>query len=294
MTNQVIYDRGYRPYDGPRRGPRGARRAVFKEGLRRLLGLGRKARAKVFPWALITVAMVQALVFVGIHWAIGDVAESIGQGVPSYGELFDFYSWIALIFIAFAGPTLLIPDRAHGVLSVYFSRPLTVDGYLTSKFGAFATVVALIYMVPQILLHTGLALISTDGFITYVTDNLDVLWKVPTVTASFILVHGALIFILSALIRRTGMAAAAFLGTIIATNILGAAMSQVNIAGARWLSLLALDQHARIIKDDLFDITVNLYPATEAGFTTWTSMMVILGLGLVAAWFVRARYRRLA
>ena len=37
MTDQVIYDRGYREYDGPRTGPSGARTAVYKEGLRRIL-----------------------------------------------------------------------------------------------------------------------------------------------------------------------------------------------------------------------------------------------------------------
>ena len=73
----------------------------------------------------------------------------------------------ALLFIALAGPQLLIPDRTRGVLSVYFSRPLTVDGYLAFKTLAFATVVGAIYIVPQLLLHLGLALISDDGFLPY-------------------------------------------------------------------------------------------------------------------------------
>ena len=46
MADQVIYDRGYRTYDGPRLGPKGARRAVYKDGVRRVLGLGRKARRR--------------------------------------------------------------------------------------------------------------------------------------------------------------------------------------------------------------------------------------------------------
>ena len=73
---------------------------------------------------------------------------------------------ISLLFIALAGPLLLIPDRTKGVLSVYFSRPLTVDGYLTSKVGAFVTVVAAIYILPQVVLHLGLALIAEEGFLS--------------------------------------------------------------------------------------------------------------------------------
>lgn len=293
MTDQVIFDRGYRTYDGPRTGPQGARRAVYKEGLRRVLGLGRKARLKVFPWSLISIALISAAVFIGIHWAIGDIAESVGQGVPSYGGLFDFYSAISLLFIAFTGPLLLGPDRTRGVLSVYFSRPLTVDGYLTSKVGAFATLVGAFYIVPQTVLHIGLALISEDGFLPYLGDNIDILWKVPVTTLAFVGLHGALIFPLSSVINRTGIAAAAFLGVITAGSGIAARVAEASFAGARWVSLLALDQHPRIIRDYLFEDTVE-YPAEAAGFEVWMSVVVIGVLATAAVAFVRQRYRRLA
>ena len=293
MTDQIIFDRGYRTYDGPRSGPSGARRAVFKEGLRRVLGLGRKARYKIFPWSLITIALIAAAVFVGVHWAIGDIAESVGEGVPSYGGLFDFYSAISLLFIAFAAPQLLIHDRTKGVLSVYFSRPLTVDGYLSSKVGAFATLIGAFYIVPQLVLHIGLSLISDDGFLPYLTDNLDILWKVPLTTLAFVALHGALVFPLSSVINRTGIAAAAFLGVLTAGSGIAARVAEASFPGARWVSLLALDQHPRIIRDHLFEDTVD-YPAEIAGFEVWMSVVVIAVLMLLAVVFVRQRYRKLA
>jgi len=293
MTDQVIFDRGYRTYEGPRTGPSGARRAVFKDGLRRVLGLGRKARQKIFPWSLITIALVAAAVFIGVHWAIGDIAESVGQGVPSYGGLFDFYSAISLLFIAFAGPQLLIPDRTKGVLSIYFSRPLTVDGYLSSKTGAFAALVGGIYIVPQIVLHLGLALISDDGFLPYLGDNLDILWKVPTTTLAFVALHGAIVFALSAFINRIGFAAPAFLGLLTAGSGIAARVAEASFPGARWFSLLALDQHPRIIRDYLFEDTVD-YPAELAGFDVWASVVVIVVLVVFSAILVRYRYRKIA
>lgn len=293
MTDQVIYDRGYRTYEGERTGPSGARRAVYKDGIRRVLGLGRKARTKIYPWLMIGIALAMAAIIIGVHWFIGDIAQSLQEGVPTYGELFDLYSWIGLLFIAFAGPWLLIPDRTGGVLSVYFSRPLTVDGYLSAKVGAFATVVGAIYLVPQIVLHIGLGLISDDGFLTYMGDNLDVLWKVPVITLAFIGMHGALAFLLSSMINRPGIAAAAYLGVLIPGRFIAEQISRASFPGARWTSLLAFDHLPRVIRDALFRDTVT-YPAEAAGFGGWTAAAVIGIAVVVAAVFVRARYRRLA
>jgi ABC-2 type transport system permease protein len=293
MTDQVIYDRGYRTYDGERTGPGGARKAVYKDGIRRVLGLGRKAREKVYPWVMISIAIGMAAIVIGVHWFIGDLAQSLSEGVPTYGELFDLYSWIGLLFIAFAAPWLLIPDRTRGVLSVYFSRPLTVDGYLSSKVAAFATVVGGIYLIPQLVLHLGLGLISDDGFLTYMGDNIDVLWKVPVITLSFVAMHGALAFLLSAVINRPGVASAAFLGVLIPGRFIAAQISEASFPGSRWTSLLAFDHLPRIIRDDLFRDTVT-YPAEAVGFDGWTAAAVIAVAVVVSAVIVRARYRRLA
>jgi ABC-2 type transport system permease protein len=293
VTNPVIYDRGYRTYEGERTGPAGARRAVYKDGIRRVLGLGRKARTKIYPWLMIGIAVAMAAIVIGVHWFIGDIAQSLAEGVPSYGDLFDLYSWIGLLFIAFAGPWLLIPDRTQGVLSVYFSRPLTVDGYLSAKVGAFATVVGAIYLVPQIVLHLGLGLISDDGFLTYMGDNLDILWKVPITTLAFIGIHGALAFLLAAVIDRPGIASAAYLGVLIPGRFIAEQISQATFPGARWTSLLAFDHLPRVIRDALFRDTVT-YPAEAAGFGGWTAAVVIaVAVGLSGV-LVRARYRRLA
>lgn len=293
MTDQVIFDRGYREYEGPRLGTKGARAAVYRDGVRRTLGLGRKARRKIFPWALITVALIAAAVIIGTHWVIGSIQESLRSGVPTYGGLFDFYSGISLLFIAFSGPLLLIPDRTDGVLSVYFSRPLTVDGYLLAKLRAFATVVAAIYLVPQIVLHLGLGLISSDGFLGYMTDNADILWKVPLVTLGYVALHASVIFVLSAWINRTGIAAAAFLGILTAGGAVAARVAEAGFGGARYASLLAIDHHPRIIRDHLLGDTVE-YPAEAAGFGVWTSVIVIVICVIAGAWAVQARYRKLA
>ncbi len=294
MTDGVIYDRGYRPYDGPRRGRRGARRAVVKDGVRRILGLRRKARRKVLPWSLIAVALVAAAVFVGLHFAAGSIAAALAQGLPRYGELFDFYSRIALLFIAVTGPELLAPDRTRGVLSVYFSRPLTVDDYLASKAAAYLLVAGAIYVVPQAVLHLGLAFLSDDGFFAYLGANLDVLWKVPVVAVAYLAIHGAVVGVLAAHMRRPGMAAAAFLGVVVAGGGIAAELATSNLPGARWLALLAVDDHPRILRDWIFGIDTQTFAAERVGFEPWVSVVAVAAVAGIGAVWVRWRYRRLA
>jgi ABC-2 type transport system permease protein len=293
VTDAVLYDRGYRPYDGPRRGPAGARRAVYKEGLRRVFGLGRKARAKIFPWSMVALASGVAVVIAALHFAIGSLAEAAGQGLPSYPDLFDGYSWISIIFIAYAAPQLLIPDRTNGVLSIYFSRPLTVEGYLTAKVLAYLSVVGALYIVPQLILHFSLGLIADDGFFAYMGDHLDFWWKVPLVTLAFAAMHGAVAFFFASFMKRTGTVSATLLGTIIGGLIVSELFVDLDFPGSRYLTLIAPDQHPRIFRDWLYG-REGFFPATRVGFEPWVSVIVIVVVTLAVAWFVRRRYRRLA
>jgi hypothetical protein len=123
--------------------------------------------------------------------------------------------------------------------------------------------------------------------------HLDILWKVPVTTLAFIALHGGIVFILSSVIGRTGIAAAAFLGLIVAGSGIAAAVSAAGFPGSRWVSLLSIDQHPRIVRDFFFGNTVE-YPAEAAGFEVWMSVLLISVVAAAAVVFVRARYRRLA
>ena len=268
MSDAVIYDRGYRSYDGPVGGRATTRRAIVADGIRRILGLRRKTRRKLVPWALLSLAMLMAGIVVGLHFAAGSISAAIAEGLPQYAELFDLFSRLALLFIAVTGPELIGPDRSQGVLSVYFSRPMTVGDYLGAKLAAFVSVTSLIYRVPQIALHLGLASLSADGFLAYLGGNLDILWKISAVSLAFIAVHGGVLAVITSYVDRTG---------------------------ARWFSLLALDDHPRYIRDWLFDSDVGgVYAPEAAGFGPWVSVAVIAVVGLGGGVWMLQRYRKLA
>lgn len=294
MTDEVIFDRGYRRYDGRRLGMAGARRAVINDGLRRVLGLRRKARRKILPWSLLAIAITSAAVFVGLHFVAGQLPADVASQLPRYGELFDFFSWIGILFIALAGPTLLIPDRTQGVISVYFSRPLTVSAYLQGKLAAFLGVTSLIYLLPQLALHIGLALLSADGFIGYMGDNLAVLWQVPVVTLGYLALHGGLVTAISSVVNRTGVAAAIFLGVLTAGGSIASRIGLIEGPVTRWVTLLALDQHPRYVRDWIFDIDTEMHAAEQVGFHPWASVAVIVVVAVAGVVWTHRRYQRLA
>ena len=66
MSDARIVDRGYRPYDGPRRGQSGAIATLVRHTAQRVLGLHRSARSKLLPMAAAGIAFIPAIVFVGI------------------------------------------------------------------------------------------------------------------------------------------------------------------------------------------------------------------------------------
>ena len=68
----AVYDRGYRPYDGPR-GRRGAATfALYKASMRRALGIRRSWRQKVAPFTLLGIVTIPAIVNVGIGYVTRD------------------------------------------------------------------------------------------------------------------------------------------------------------------------------------------------------------------------------
>jgi len=293
----IIVDRGYRHYDGTRTGRSGAVRAIVREGFRRVMGLRRKAKRKLLPWTLIAVALASVVILVAITWATSQTpAEELVDLVPRYRGYFDFISVVALLFAAYAGAQLLIPDRVDGVLNVYFSRPLAVRHYLIGKASAYATVILSFWLVPQVLLHLGLAALSREGFLSYLGQTTDILWQVPLAALAYFVLHASLSFLTASFINRVGAAAAAFLIGSLGLNLVALFFQEAaeDTAGSRWVALLATEQHPRYVRDWVFGVheSADWIPA-QAGFGPGISLAFIVGLAVVSAALVGWRYRRL-
>lgn len=295
----VIVDRGYRHYEGVRTGRRGAIRAIVREGFRRVTGLRRKARRKLLPWTLITLALASVVILVTISWFESQLPGSgtASEMVPRYRGYFDFVSVVALLFAAYAGSQLLVPDRTYGVLNVYFSRPLSLRDYLVAKLLAYAAVILSFWLVPQILLHLGLAALSREGFLTYLGLTTDILWQVPLAALVYFVLHASLIFVAASFINRVGGAASAFLAGSLGLNLVALFFQEAveDATVTRWAALLATEQHPRYVRDWIFGVHENAeWIPAQAGFGPEVSLAVVIGLAVVSALLVSRRYRRLA
>ena len=146
-----ILDQRYRPYSGPRRGLAGAMRAVVGSSFRFTLGFGRPARHKFLPWLAVVIALVPAIVFVGIATVI-DVDMISEQILPDYHQYYDLIQVALFFYCGIVVPEILVADRRNGMLPLYLSTPLRLWSYLVSKSVAVAVTLAVITIGPLLFL----------------------------------------------------------------------------------------------------------------------------------------------
>ncbi|HUQ84244.1 MAG TPA: hypothetical protein VM076_24040 [Gemmatimonadaceae bacterium] len=156
----TVFDIGYQRYTDSREGRGRSRRAVYKDGLRISLGLGRGGRAKILPWLFIAVLAVIGLVFAIVAGAadrLGGPGTAQRINLPSHSDYYGIASIILFVFGAVVAPELLCRDRRDGVINLYLVRPLTGSDYVGARWAAFLTVMVAAAWLPQIILFLGLA-----------------------------------------------------------------------------------------------------------------------------------------
>ena len=148
MSDARILDRGYRRFEGNRSGVAGAVRSVAWHTVRSILGLGRKARHKVFPVIVLVVAFVPAIAFLAISVLLGDFGDEIR---PDYWEFFGFSFVATIVFVALVAPEAIVRDRRDGMFALYLSTPLSRTTYVLAKVLAVLGTMALIVLGPPVL-----------------------------------------------------------------------------------------------------------------------------------------------
>jgi ABC-2 type transport system permease protein len=213
----AVYDRGYRPYDGPR-GQRGAATfALYKASMRRALGLRRSWRQKVAPFTLLAIVTIPAIVNVGIGYVTRDRFLSQRIQIITYREYVGV-SAALLLFVALVAPDVMCPDRRQHVLPLMFARPITGVDYVLAKFAAIGTILFAFSFLPQVVLFVGNMLVS-DSALDYFTGHLAVLWKVPLAVALLAVYYAVVGLAISSLTDRRIVAGASIIGLFLVTSI---------------------------------------------------------------------------
>jgi ABC-2 type transport system permease protein len=212
----AVYDRGYRPYDGPR-GRRGAATfALYKASIRRALGLRRSWRQKFAPFVLLGVVTVPAIVNVGIGYVTRDRLENKLE-IITYRDYVGVSSAL-LLFVALVAPDVMCPDRRQRVLPLMFARPMTGIDYVVAKVGAIASILFAFSFLPQVVLFFGNMLVS-DSASHYFTGHLDVLWRVPVTVLVLALYYAVIGVAIGSLTDRRIVAGAGVIGLLLVTSI---------------------------------------------------------------------------
>ncbi len=232
----VIHDIGYRRYEGQRLGRGYAVRSLFVQSLRNAFGLGRTAKSKVLPIALLGVILLPAVVLDAVT-----ILQGGGEQLIPYTRYVIFTQVIIAIFVASQAPALFSRDLRFRTVSLYFSRPLTRLDYVVAKFGALTTALLILMTLPLLVLYGG-----------------GLLAKLPfgTQTKNFLLAFvGALIFslilagigsVLASLTKRRGFGVATIIAALTVpyaavTAIQGISqeLSRDNPGFASWVGLFS-------------------------------------------------------
>ncbi|BCB86914.1 ABC transporter permease subunit [Phytohabitans suffuscus] len=162
----VIHDIGYQRYSGPRLGRGYVFSSMYVHGLRTAFGLGRSAKAKIFPWFVVGVVFLTGTILAAVRAQIPDAGVT-------YTAFVDMMAWLVVFFVAVVAPELVSRDLRAGVLPLYFSRPLRRTDYAYAKLAALATAVWLLLGAPQVVMFL-VAAFSADNMSQFWTEVGDV------------------------------------------------------------------------------------------------------------------------
>lgn len=288
-----VFDLGYRHYDGAREGRWRSRRAIWRDGVRTTLGLGRSVSKKVAPFGLIALAWFPALIVIIITGFIstfgGPAAEQI-EG-PTFG---DYYHWAFIfvtLFSAIVAPELLCPDRRQGVITLYLVRPITPVDYVAARWSAFFYVLLLVLWMPQALLF-GWSALSADEPLRWAADHWDAIPRILAAGAVIAAPMTALAMMASSFTTRRPYAAVATLAIV----LIGVPLSELGQAFSGqvgdWSTLLNVPEVVLTVSDSIFgeDFSAGSdRPLSATVYAAWLSF-VTLAAGMTMWW----RYRALA
>jgi ABC-2 type transport system permease protein len=290
--NSVIHDIGYQRYTGPRLGRSYAVRSLYSHGVRTAFGLGRSAKAKVFPWIVVGLVFLVATVLTVVR-------SQSGEQVVSYWEFPGPITLLIILFCAVVAPELVSRDLRGGVLPLYFSRPLTRSDYALAKLAALMSAVFALLAGPELLMFIGGAF-TLDGMGPVWHEFVD-LTRGLAVVCVYAAVFGALSLLVASLAGRRAVAAAMVVALfLITTPIYGVLMglaysgSEGELTGAR----LSTAQLAGLVNPGTLVGGISQWwfggEGQSVGPYGWVYGLVALGLVVVSVALLLLRYRKVA
>ncbi|MBA2700309.1 MAG: hypothetical protein H0U58_01240 [Chloroflexi bacterium] len=237
-----IYDLGYQRYEGRRGGRLAVAMALLAHTLRSAYGIGRGGRAKVVPFTLLTLAVLPALLAVGIRALASQVGAGadLGDASPIRHDSYQgLTSSLVMLFGAAQAPELFGRDQRYGVLPLYFSRVLTRTDYALARTAGFILAVLIICLLPQLVLTIGGILAAADPAAGLADEAADIprALAVSLIAAGLL---GGIAAVIAAWTPRRAYATAGIIAVfIIPPIVVGIVAARALGDVARWLVLVS-------------------------------------------------------
>jgi ABC-2 type transport system permease protein len=292
-TGQV-FDLGFHRYEGQREGRRRSTLAVYKDGLRTAMGLGRGGKAKILPWVFVSASMIPALIFALIAGAVDRVAPDFSEelDLPSHADYYAIAGIILFLFAAVVGPELFCPDRSNRTINLYLVRPLRPTDYAAARWASLVTIMTVVAWIPQLILLLGLTLGAPKPG-TYLADH----WTdIPRFLLAGIVIAvyvATLASLAAAFAKRRAYAAAFLVGLLILTAaVISGVVDSLSDDTSKWIALLSVGDVPLYVNDLIFgEQTANIDQASELPgviLVGWFLIVVVAAGALVLR-----RYRKL-
>ena len=302
-----VFDLGYQHYDGPREGRMRARQALFVNGVRTAIGLGRGWQSKVLPGLLFLAVMVPAFLFSFIA-STADVLEDI----PTHADYYWIINIVILLFSATTAPEMLCPDRRDRVIDLYLVRPLTTTDYVIGRWFAFFSIMLVLVYAGQVVLFIGLTF-AADEPLDYLRDQWLDIPRLLAVGAAIAAFATSIPLAISTFTIRRTYAAAIVIALFIISPVVGGSLTfceehehgrfgtvqsecePVTGDAAKWLALISLPEVPLHISDLIFgddnesDVAALVREHNSAVPVGWLLILTVVP-GFVLWW----QYRRMA
>ena len=281
-----VFDLGYQGYEGVRTDRWARRRAIWRDGIRISLGLGRGTGAKIAPWLLLGLALVPVVVLVVVSAFVGPAIDPDDFELPSYAEYYEWAMVPLALFAAVVAPLLICPDRRDGVLALYAARPITPLDYVGARWAAFLTVSLAAVWLPQAILFAWNVLDAREPG-TFLADNWEVVPRFLLAGAVIAMALTTLALLVASFATRRAYASVAMLAVLFIGSAVGG-IAEEDFSGtvADVFSLVSIPQGLVDANDWIFGEEVDR-PVSGAVTLVWLVLLILV----LAAWLVRRTNR---
>jgi ABC-2 type transport system permease protein len=259
------------------------------QSFRTAFGIGRGVKAKLFPWSLIALLSLPAIVSSGAAALTGNMVQLF-----RHEQYFVLTSLNFVLFCAAQAPELTGGDQQYRVLSLYFSRALRRGDYVLAKVAALTVALTSVAVFPQLVLFSG-RIFANPAPWSVIRSDADLIF--PILLSAFLIgfLFASLSLMLAATTKRRFIATLAIILLSMITAATANILVRISDGGAtRFAVFLSPNLVSEGLSAWLFGVTFQRGSApARAMLPPYAFGIAAVAIGLAAVYVMYRRYQRI-